>query len=139
MPSFVRSLRLLLVAAALVSCASSPPPVRVRAADLRPLEGLDLRTLERPVIVELAPGDTIPVDVGIEGDLVQTTEPKAPIVVTVRERFFVRIAKDGIRTSRDGTFQDTPSAPGSLAFGLGLSRERGLHATLSLRMPRHAR
>ena len=75
MPSFVRSLRLLLVAAALVSCASSPPPVRVRAADLRPLEGLDLRTLERPVIVELAPGDTIPVDVGIEGDLVQTTEP----------------------------------------------------------------
>lgn len=139
MPSFVRPFRFLLVAAALVSCASSPPPVRVKAADLRPLDGLDLRTLDRPVIVELAPGDTIPLDVGIEGDLVQSSEPRAPIAVTVRERFFLEISKSGVRTSRDGTFRDAPASPGSLAFGLGLSRERGLRATLSLRMPRHVR
>jgi hypothetical protein len=139
MPPFVRLVSSVVVACALVSCASSPPPVRVKAADLRSLDGSDLRALDRPVIVELAPGDTIPIDVGIDGDLVQSAEPRAPIVVTVRERFFVEISKRGIRTSRDGTFRDAPASPGSLAFGLGLSRERGLRASISVRMPGNAR
>lgn len=139
MSSFVRLVSFAFAAAVLSACAASPPPVRVKAADFRALEGLDLRTLERPVVVELAPGDTLPIDVGVEGDLVRTAEPTAPIVVTVRERFFVEISKGGIRTSRDGTFRDAATSPGSLAFGLGLSRERGLRASLSLRMPAHAR
>ncbi len=118
-----------------LGCAT-PPPLRVRAGDLRALEGAGALT-ERPVIVELFPGDTIPLYVTIEGDLASGPAGAQPVPIVVKRHFFLRIAKDGLRTSADGTFSDAPVTKGQFRFGVGATKKEGLRAELAIRTPGH--
>lgn len=128
-----------LVALSSFGCAAAPDPLRVKAADLRGLDEAALVAQGRPIDVELAPGDTIPLYVRVDGDLVRSPEPAAPTTLVVKERFFLRISKDGVKTSRDGTFRDAAVTPGSFRFGIGVTKEQGLRADVGFRTPTHPR
>lgn len=129
---------LVLVSFLAVGCASAslPEPVLVRATDASKLAGIDLRT--RPVIIEVMPGDVVPMDVKVDGDLIGTAPDQAPVMLTARRHFFVRVSKNGLELSLDKDhFGGKKLAPGALAFGFGLNQS-GPRATLVVTTPRYA-
>jgi hypothetical protein len=133
------SFTFVLLALSTFGCAASPAPLRVKASDLRGREELGQLTQGRPIDIELVPGDTIPLYVTVEGDLVRGPEAVSPTTLVVKERFFLRISKDGVKTSRDGTFRDAPVTPGAFRFGIGVTKEQGLRADVDVRTPSHPR
>ena len=61
---------------------------------------------------------------------------KQPIKLVAKQRFFLRIDSEGIATSLDGKdFSSDGFAKGSVQFGVGATRERGAHASLTLATP----
>lgn len=133
------SFAFVLLALSPIGCAATPAPLRVRASDLPGHQDLGQLAQGRPIDIELVPGDTIPLYVKVEGDLVRGPEAAAPTTLVVKERFFLRISKDGVRTSRDGTFRDAPVTPGAFRFGIGVTKEQGLRADVDVRTPSHPR
>ena len=127
----------LFLAASTFGCAATAPPIHVRANDLHALEGVNGLIVERPVIVELFPGGTIPLFVTVEGDFAAAPTGAPPIPIVVKRHFFLRIAKDGLRTSGDGTFSDSPTTKGQFRFGVGMTKKDGLRAEMAIRTPGH--
>lgn len=132
MKTFALALFLTLAACA----ATGPAPHHVRARDLgtQPPQTLAPGT---PIIVEFEPGDVIPVDLTIQGDLVGLVEtPK--LAVVAKRRFFLRIDKDGIRTSSDGkNFDEKVVRPGSFRIGLSVT-SAGVRGQIDLVTPQKA-
>ncbi len=121
----------------LAACASTgPAPYHVRARDLgtHPPQGLAAGT---PIIVEFEAGDVLPVDLTIDGDLVGLVEtPK--VAVVAKRRFFLRIDKDGMRTSSDGkNFDEKVVRPGSFRIGLSVT-SAGVRGQIMLTTPQKA-
>lgn len=116
----------------LAGCAPPPPALRVRSADLA---GLGPITLERPVIVEFEEGDVIPLDFTLDGPFMKSPEGAPPIPLRVVRHFFLRIDKDGLKSSLDGEHFDwKPAAPGQFQVGLGVTKE-GPKARIAIRTP----
>ncbi|HEX3595881.1 MAG TPA: hypothetical protein VHU80_12305 [Polyangiaceae bacterium] len=116
--------------------AHAPPPLHVRYAELehgpRAHEG-------QPVIVELDPGDRIPVALRFSDDAFEL-DPAAPkLDLVARRRCFILVGSDRIKTSLTGNdFDERPKTPGHFRVELQLTREqRGL--VVEVTTPRHAR
>jgi hypothetical protein len=136
-PSSWRICAVLFVSAAidLTACASAPAPVRLRLAEVGSRGGLvfDGRT---PVIVELAPGDRLPVQFTFASDdfALEPTHPEMVLVAT--RRCFVRLAADGVRVSSDGvTFDAKPRQPGSFRAGLSVTKDAAPHIEVAIQAP----
>lgn len=129
--------RTLLISASLslsiAGCAKPPEPRYVRLADLASQGPL---TLERPLVIEVQQGDKIPLHFKLEGPFL-VSAPDAPVIPLVATRhFFLRIDKDGLRSSADGkSFDWTPAQPGSFRVGLGATRGSGPIADVVIRAP----
>jgi len=83
-----------------------------------------------PLLVEFRPGDELPLEVRIDGDLLQTEATAQPVPVLVKKNFYVLITSDAPpRISLDG--QTIARVPGQLSIGLGVSQQ-GPKATLGL-------
>src|SRR5262249_14527336 len=111
MPSVHRG-RLALLASiaafgALPSCAATPEPQFVRAADLAKAGPL---SLDRPIVIEFQEGDTIPLQFVLDGPFVKSPEGAPPIPLRVVRHFFLRVDKDGLKSSTDGKSFDWKSA-----------------------------
>jgi len=106
--------------------ASLPAGVKpVRLADLDRSAPVSL-----PLLVEFRPGDELPLEVHIDGDLLQSEATAQPVSVRVKKTFYVLITGDGPpRISLDG--QTLARVPGQLSIGLGVSQQ-GPKATLGL-------
>jgi hypothetical protein len=119
----------------LTACASAPPPVRLRLADLGSRTGIafDART---PIIVELAPGDRLPVDFTFVSESF-ALEPAHPVMVLVATRHcFVRLAADGVRVSADGvTFDAKPRQPGRFRAALSAATGTAPHIEVAVETP----
>jgi hypothetical protein len=121
------------LAAALSGCARPPEPQYVRSADLGKMGGA--LSLDRPIIVEFQEGDIIPLQFTLSGPFVQSPEGAPPIPLRVARRFFLRIDKDGLRSSVNGKDFDQRSAqPGQFQAGVGVTKE-GVKAHISIRTP----
>lgn len=114
---------LCLVATAAVACgAPAAPPLRVRYAELDHSPAL---ADGRSVIIELDPGDRIPVVLTFKDDAfeLEPSDPKLELVA--RRRCFIQIGPDRLKTSLTGNdFDRAPRAPGRFHVGLELTRER---------------
>jgi hypothetical protein len=121
----------------MLGCAPAVEPVRVRAADLSSLApALDIR--DKPLIIEFDPGDALPVDLTLTGDLLELAPPVSPLELRARRRFFVRMSADGLAVSLDGVhFGARPIAPGSFRIGLA-ARPSGSRVTIDIKTPTHA-
>lgn len=124
---------LLALAGALSGCASAPPPARhVRSADLASLGQV---SLDQPLIVEFQPGDIIPLHFTLDGPFVRSPEGAPPIPLRVVRHFYLRIDKDGLKSSADGeNFDGKSVTPGQFQVGIGVTKA-GAEARISIRTP----
>lgn len=123
----------LLVAALvpLVGCAATPAPQVVRA------DALGSGTIDptRPIVVEFQVGDSIPLELLIEGPFVQTPADAKPIALRVTRHFFLRLDGDGLASSVDGKdFDPGIAEPGRFQFGVSVTKE-GVAAKMAIRTP----
>ncbi len=116
------------LAAALAGCAASPPPRIVRLDELAKLD--EIRPGQQ-VVVELQPGDKIPVSFEV-GGWVKTPSDLEPIELTVTKHVFVRIDEDGLQTSDDGKTFGHHRRPGSFQIGFRL-KKTGASAKVAVR------
>lgn len=127
------SLFSLVLAGALAGCASSgPPPRHVKSADIGKLGPL---LPDQPLIIEFQAGDVIPLHVTLEGPFVRSPEGAPPIPLQVTRHFFLRIDKDGMKSSLDGEDFDWKAVkPGQFQAGVGVTAE-GVKANITIRTP----
>lgn len=122
------------LAGVLSGCAPPPPALRVRAADVA---GLGPLTLERPIIIEFQEGDVLPLDFKLDGPFLRTPADMAPIPLRAARHFYLRIDKSGLKSSLDGQdFDWKPTLPGQFQAGLGVTKEKGFRANITIRTPR---
>jgi hypothetical protein len=122
------------LALTLVACAPAMEPLRLRASEMSkmPKEAKP----GQPIIIELAEGDVIPIDLRFSGDLIELVPPKPALSFRAKKRFFVRIDKSGIKTSTDGvSFDQKAKEPGSFRLGLSAKPE-GTKVEIDLKMPK---
>jgi hypothetical protein len=132
MQIFLRGWLVALIAV-LAGCATGPAPRVLRASEL---QGAAELAPGQPLIIEFQPGDSLPLEVALRGPLLQSAEGAQPIRLVAKQRFFLRLDGDGIATSLDGKdFSADSLSKGSMQFGIGASRERGAHASLTLAAP----
>ena len=118
-----------------VGCGSLPEPVLVRLNEGSTLTGVDVS--RRPIVVEIMPGDEVPLDVKLTGDLIETAPGAPPLKLIARGHFYLRISKRGLEMSLDNVHYGDKVAPGSLSFGLGFTGT-GPRATLQVSTPKLA-
>lgn len=66
---------------------------------------------DRPLVVELMPGDIIPLEMKVDGPLVKSPDTMVSIPLVARQRFFLRIDGSGLKTSLDGKNSTAPPSP----------------------------
>ena len=124
---FVLGAALALAVPALSACGGSMPDVR--PVTLAELGKGGAPTL--PLVIQLKAGDRIPLQVQVSGDLVESTPAEAGPMLTVKRTFFVVLTEGSPpRISLDG--QTLARAPGTLSIGLGVTKDKGPLATVSL-------
>ncbi len=135
-----RLLPLLGLSLVLAGCAhASPEPVVVRVRDatasgaLRDV-GPDIG--KRPLILELEPGDVVPLTFALEGDDIGTAPDQAPVPLVAKRHFFIRVSQEGFAISDDKEHFERPLRPGRFAFGIGADRS-GVRATVHIVTPEH--
>jgi hypothetical protein len=131
------------MAAMIAGCAHTgsgpyldPIPLRVNqlnAAALRDMsEG-------RPVIVEFAAGDRIPVELVVDGEVVATEPATATFALVAKRTFFLRIRGQELKTSFDGeSFDAKAAAPGAFRIGLEKTTEKGPVLSVRIITPVHS-
>lgn len=103
---------------------------------LQPGQPVDLRQLDlhkQSLIIPLEAGETLPLDIAIEGAFI-ASEPGASVPLKVKRRCLVRIDDRGLRISPDGNFDWKAKKPGSFQFGLGVT-DKGKRANLRIVTP----
>lgn len=127
----VRRLLVLSLSATCAACAGGPPPRVVSAKDLGRFGPL---APGQALVIAFAAGDTIPLDVAIDGPLVKSSREVLPAAIEVRRPFFLRLDKGGMQTSLDGVHFGDNVAPGAFSMGVGATKE-GVRAHLRIRTP----
>lgn len=115
----------------LVGCAATPAPQVVRA------DALGAGTIDpaRPIVVEFQEGDSIPLELLIDGPFVQTPTDAKPIALRVTRHFFLRLDADGLASSVDGKdFDPGIAEPGRFQFGVSVTKE-GVAAKMAIKTP----
>jgi len=117
----------LLLLAGTWGCSHTMPDVNpVRPADLHADGAPSL-----PMIVEFQPGDRIPLDLYVNGDLMELEPGAVAPTVVVKKRFFVLLQDDAPpRLSVDG--KTLGEVHGSVSVGLGVKADQGVRATFGL-------
>ena len=124
--------RILFVALLMVCGCSSLLPAsarRVRVSELAKLG--DLRP-SQPILVEFQPGDVVPLKISATGPVLQTPPDSPPVVVRVKQRFFLLLGDGPPRISWDGVHFAKRTANNSVAFGLGASANAPIDASLAV-------
>jgi hypothetical protein len=116
--------------------AHGPAPRAYRYADLVRAPETGRHAFEHPIILEFAPGDRLPIELGFR-DTSFALEPAAPsLALVAKERCFVRIDEHGIRTSRDRSrFDQKPEAAGTFFLGFA-QRVSGPTLRVQVQTPR---
>ncbi len=112
------------------ACAGTPAPYRVHYADVAHggSQGYDGK---RPLVVELAAGDRIPVHLQLDAEDVDLVPARPPLELVAKHHCYVRFWSDGIRASLDPEhFDEKPRIPGR--FRIGLTAERGQDTRLDV-------
>lgn len=136
-PTIFTLARLAIVACTLSACAHSVAPLRVRAADSVNWPPL---AQGQPLIIDFKAGDRIPVTIGIDGEIIQTTPNPSRIWLTAKRDFSVRVQGSEIKTSLDGShFDDKPAVPGRFQLGLQAQRGAGTEVIVNVVTPVHAK
>ncbi len=126
-----RELMFFAAAIAITGCAPTPEPRYVRLSEL-PRGPLDLN---RPLVIEVEAGDTVPLDFSLQGPLFESPKDAPPIMLRAKRHFYLRIGRDGLRSSVDrNDFSGRPVKPGSFQIGFGVTKTGPL-ATVTIRTP----
>ncbi|MEO8902669.1 MAG: hypothetical protein ABI627_14175 [Polyangiaceae bacterium] len=73
----------------------------------------------QPLIISFKAAERIPVDVQVDGEIIETTPTPSIIWLTAKRDFSVRIQGSDIKTSLDGMhFDERPAVPGHFQFGV---------------------
>ena len=127
-----RELMFIATAFAITACAPTPEPRYVRLSELTHGGPLDLN---RPLVIEVDPGDTVPLDFSLQGPLFESPKDAPPITLRAKRHFYLRIGRDGLRSSFDrNDFSGRPVKPGSFQIGFGVTKTGPL-ATVHIRTP----
>ena len=136
--SVVPSFGLACSALALAGCASTAlAPVRVRA-----FSGTSWPPLApgQALIVDFKAGDRIPVNVHVDGEIVETEPLQSVFYLRAKRDFSVRIRGAEIKTSLDGRdFEAKPSVPGRFQLGLVATRDGEPMVIVNVTTPVHAK
>jgi hypothetical protein len=109
------------------------PPARVVRADQ--VATLGSWTPGEPLVIEFQAGDVIPLQFSLGGELIASPEHADAIPLRVLRHFFLRVDKNGMKTSLDGVHFDGPKRePGSFQIGVGVSPS-GVIGTIMVRTP----
>lgn len=118
------------------ACAATPTPFRVRYADASHggSQGYDGK---RPLVVELAAGDRIPVNLQIDTEDVDLVPAHPPLELVAKHHCFVRFWSDGVRASLDPEhFEEKPRIPGRFRVGLTAEHGEATHLDVVIVTPR---
>lgn len=119
-----------------LGCASTQPPIVIRAADL----GKAPLFAGRPFVVAFKAGERLPVLLDVSGEIVELDPRPSRIWLVAKRDFFVLIDGARVRTSLDGVhFDRRPEKPGSFRFGIGSDPTNGPHVEVAIVTPVHAR
>jgi hypothetical protein len=126
----------LAAAASTLGCAHETAPARVHFADFAQgaLKGYDG---SRPLIIEFQPGETLPVNLEVDGEGFRLEPQHPPLALVATEHCFVRVGSDGFRLSHDGQHFDKPAQPGSFRVGFWSRPGQPTHLDVSVHGPRH--
>ncbi|MFO0555948.1 MAG: hypothetical protein U0271_46650 [Polyangiaceae bacterium] len=132
MKTLYRCLSIVVFASAVIGCSNTPEPRVVRASDLEKMPPL---AEGQPLIVQFEAGDEFPLEFTLDGPLVGTAAGSAAIPLTVKQSFFLRIDRRGLRVSKDGKdFDAKPLEPGAFQFGIHADHS-GVKAHIGLKTP----
>ena len=110
---------ILLLSLALLSSACGAAAADAPRVPLSELGARGAELARAPFWLVLEPGDTLPIDLAVDGPLVDS-EPGATAVLRVKRRFFVLVGDGPPKISLDGV---TFHGGGSLTVGLGVSED----------------
>lgn len=129
-------------------CAGVPRAVQVRYADVAvPTQAGQLsrqavaRALGggRPVVLEFQPGDHLPVELSIAGQGFALVPEHPPLELVAKQRMYLRIWKDGLKTSLDPQgFDRKPKKPGTFRLGFWLARGQPAKLDIAVTEPERA-
>jgi hypothetical protein len=117
-------------------CAHVPTqePIRVRIDQIATIDSAAVRA-GRPLIIEVHEGETVPLDVSVDGVVAAPAGSSIPLVA--KRTFWLRIDKEGPSFSLDGVnFGQKSKWQGELRTGLSVTREQGLRAQLGITTPK---
>lgn len=122
----------------LTGCAhSSLSPLRVRASE--PSSWPQLQP-GQPLIIDFRAGERIPVSIGVDGEIVETTPNPSTVWLTAKRDFSVRIRGSEVKTSVDGVhFDDKPAVPGQFQLGIEAKRGVGARGVVHITTPVHGK
>ncbi len=113
-------------------------PLPIRAAEF---DDPAFRAMSQgnPVIIEFLPGDRIPVELVVDGEVVATDPATATFALQAKRAFFLRIHGADLKTSLDGkSFDRKPTAPGAFRIGVEKTAEKGPMLSVHITTPVHA-
>jgi hypothetical protein len=120
-----------------LGCASSQPPVVIRAAEIGKVPSL---VGKRPLVIAFKAGERLPVLLDVSGDIIEVEPRPSRIWLVAKRDFFLRIDGARLTTSLDGVhFDRHPAKPGSFRFGFGADATNGPHIEAAIVTPEHAR
>jgi hypothetical protein len=119
----------------LVGCAAARPAQHVRFSDAASTGSRIDWT--RPLVLELQPGDRLPVHLSLSDQLFDLSPAAPQIELVAKRRGFIRIEPGRVSGSLTGDDFDTkPLAPGTFSVGISITRQ-GTWLALAMTTPRH--
>lgn len=120
----IKSAVLMMLLACLVTVpTSATAKTAIRVTELNPKVWSDLeKGIAQELLIEFRQGDRLPITLGAQGDLIETTESH-PSYVTVRRSFWIKLTQADVQMSLDGsTFRPINQIVGG-TFNIGASAD----------------
>lgn len=121
------------MALAIVTAAHLAEARTVRATELNNSTWADIRSGAQEFTIEFRERDELPVNFVAEGDLLATTS-STPSYIVVKRNFWIKIVKDDVLLSTDGTLFKPlkDSISGSFSAGAGQNPNDGIANAIQL-------
>ena len=119
---------------AVFGCAGqSPPPQLYRYTDLVRSPEVAVTAFKKPFILELQPGDRLPVELTFRDQYLSLEPDKPALALVAKQRCYVRVDDRGVRLSPDlQSFDREEKAPG--AFAVGFDRDAAVGPLLRVQV-----